>query len=258
MMELDRPRTIDALGRLGLSTYESKVFVALQALGSASAREISETIDVPRSQVYGAADELERKGLVESHQGTPKRYRSVDLDTAGEWFRDRFAETHAQAFSDLERIRNETENTGETRENVWIVRGSEAISTRVESLVDRATTRVLFATEHPSMLTEAIETRLREKAADGVSVFIATRNESIADRFRDDRITSIRYPEEWPSRPNDARGVFVDTDAILLSVIEPEPESAESVESAVWAADSKLAELFILLVSSQFELGDRA
>lgn len=253
MKEIDRPQTVNALRELGLSTYESKVFVALQALGAASARDISETIDVPRSQVYGAADELEMKGLVESSKGTPKRYRSVGLDTASEWFRDRFAETHTTAFADLERIRKRANHVDETRENVWIIRGTDAVTDRVEELIARATTRVLFVTEHSSMLTDGIEARLREQAETGVDVFVATRDSTIASRFDDDAVTTVSYPDQWPPRPHDARGVFVDTDAVLLSVLEP-TDGDETTESAVWAADSKLAELFTLLVSSQFEL----
>ena len=55
-----RPETAarTALERLGLSTYEAGVFVALEKLGRGTAREIAEATDVPRSQVYGAAEHI--------------------------------------------------------------------------------------------------------------------------------------------------------------------------------------------------------
>ncbi|PSP27801.1 hypothetical protein BRC65_04050 [Halobacteriales archaeon QH_2_65_14] len=52
---------VDGLKRLGLTTYEARVFLGLQKLGSGTANEVSDVVDVPRSQVYGAAEDLETR-----------------------------------------------------------------------------------------------------------------------------------------------------------------------------------------------------
>jgi sugar-specific transcriptional regulator TrmB len=80
---------VEALRELGLSNYEARVFVALQRLGSGTAQEVSQVSDVPRSQVYGAADDLAARGLLEVVESSPKAFRPVDLSTA----RDQLTET---------------------------------------------------------------------------------------------------------------------------------------------------------------------
>ncbi|HET7324565.1 MAG TPA: helix-turn-helix domain-containing protein, partial [Halococcus sp.] len=59
----EKDDAIAALKRLGLSSYEAQVFVALQRISRGSARDIDRVTDVPRSQVYGAAEQLEERGL---------------------------------------------------------------------------------------------------------------------------------------------------------------------------------------------------
>jgi sugar-specific transcriptional regulator TrmB len=56
-----------ALQRLGLSEYEAETFVALQQIDSGSASDVAEVSNVPRSPVYGAADDLEDRGLLDVH-----------------------------------------------------------------------------------------------------------------------------------------------------------------------------------------------
>lgn len=58
---MDDEAAIDGLNRLGLTAYESQVFLGLQKLASGT---VSDVVDVPRSQVYGAAETLEG-GLVD-------------------------------------------------------------------------------------------------------------------------------------------------------------------------------------------------
>lgn len=69
---------IGALERLGFSNYAARVFVALQQLGTGTAEAISD-VSVPRSQVYGVADDLAVRGLVEVTETTPQQYRPRSL-----------------------------------------------------------------------------------------------------------------------------------------------------------------------------------
>jgi HTH-type transcriptional regulator, sugar sensing transcriptional regulator len=89
---------IDALESLGLSNYEAKVFVALQKLGTGTARDIHGVTDVPRSQVYGAAENLQQRGLVEVQQSKPLQYRPVSLNAAKSHLRDRFERRQERTF----------------------------------------------------------------------------------------------------------------------------------------------------------------
>jgi len=88
---------------------------------------------VPRSQVYGAADDLEDRGLLDVQQTTPKRYRAVSLEGAREQLRREFEREQEQAFDALAEIEPDFADGDEPQETIWTVRGREGIDARIES-----------------------------------------------------------------------------------------------------------------------------
>ncbi|MCK4498674.1 TrmB family transcriptional regulator, partial [Candidatus Bathyarchaeota archaeon] len=62
------------LKELGLTLYESAVYMTLIERGVLSASEVSEGTQVPFSKVYEVLNNLERKGWVDVEQGRPRRY----------------------------------------------------------------------------------------------------------------------------------------------------------------------------------------
>ncbi len=59
---------------IGLSEYESKVYLSLINLGTAGARKLSINCDVPRTKVYGTLKKLIEYGLVVEIPGAPKKF----------------------------------------------------------------------------------------------------------------------------------------------------------------------------------------
>ncbi|MDS0282855.1 TrmB family transcriptional regulator [Haloarcula onubensis] len=84
--ENPRNDAIDQLAALGLSAYAARTFVGLLELGTGTAKSVSETVDVPRTRVYDAVEELSDRGLVSVEETTPKRFSSVPAETACEQF----------------------------------------------------------------------------------------------------------------------------------------------------------------------------
>jgi sugar-specific transcriptional regulator TrmB len=78
------------LQQLGLKRYEAACFVALSRLGTASAKQVAESTDVPRTRVYESIHVLEEQGLVEVHHTNPKRFRPVCLDEATHLLRNQY------------------------------------------------------------------------------------------------------------------------------------------------------------------------
>ena len=60
-----------------LNTYEAKVWLALLAKGVATAGEISDLAEVPRSRTYDVLESLEKKGFVIAKLGKPIQYIAV-------------------------------------------------------------------------------------------------------------------------------------------------------------------------------------
>ncbi|WP_436933513.1 TrmB family transcriptional regulator [Halovenus marina] len=78
----NQERAIELLQQLGLKEYEAKSFVALARREHGTAKDISETSEVPRTRVYDAVRVLESKGLVETQHSKPQVFRAVSIDEA--------------------------------------------------------------------------------------------------------------------------------------------------------------------------------
>ena len=234
----------EGLQALGLSQYEAEVFVALQRLGTGTAREVADVTDVPRSQVYGAAEGLEDRGLLEIQHSQPMRYRPVSLDEARERLEERFRRRGERTFEALADVRNDREPAGE-QEAVWSVAGREAVSGRVASLVGDATDRVVLSAD-ADYLDGSVRDALADAADRGVTVVVASADP--VDGLEDTGVTVRRLPADFAERSSEAgRLLVVDHDAVLVSVDPPKGE-----ETAIWAADTALATVLIRLADTWF------
>ncbi|MFC4548692.1 MULTISPECIES: TrmB family transcriptional regulator [Halorussus] len=221
---------VELLQQLGLKEYEAKVFAALAQVSQATAKEISELADVPRTRVYDAGEELALRGLVEVQQSNPQRYRAIPIEEAVEVIRrqyDRRFETLSETLSDLEA-------SGDTRrrpEGVWSLTGAEAIAERVAKLVESATEEVvvLFGSD-PGDAAPILE-RLGAAVDRGATVYVGSLAPDEADRRRVvDAVPGARRAdvlEELLSSPAadtaDAADigflVVADRDELLLSAV---------------------------------------
>ncbi|MEM5872973.1 MAG: helix-turn-helix domain-containing protein, partial [Candidatus Aenigmatarchaeota archaeon] len=61
----------------GLNTYEAKIWLALLAKGNATASELADLADIPRSRAYDILESLEKKGFTIMKLGKPIRYMAV-------------------------------------------------------------------------------------------------------------------------------------------------------------------------------------
>ena len=229
---------IDALRELGLPNYEARVFVALQRLGGGTAADVSEVSDVPRSQVYGAAEDLALRGLVELVESSPKRYRPVSLDAARQHLRERVEAQEQRAFRNLEAIRGE----GAERSTVDVatLRGRRPVDERVAELVDRADDLVIYLVKSPRHVTDGIATTLRERGAAGVTVTLATQHPELADRFTGDTVeVLVDDREEVESYPG--RTLLVDEATVLMSVVDDVDDPMD--ETALWTDGSRIGEI---------------
>ena len=78
----NQEQAIELLQQLGLKEYEAKSFVALARRQRGTAKDISDTSEVPRTRVYDAIRVLESKGLVETQHSNPQVFRAVSVDEA--------------------------------------------------------------------------------------------------------------------------------------------------------------------------------
>ncbi|MDY6765602.1 MAG: helix-turn-helix domain-containing protein [Halobacteria archaeon] len=253
-MSFDKSDAVDALERLGLSKYEAEVFIALQKLGTGTARDIHRITDVPRSQVYGAADGLEEIGLVEIRQSKPIQYRPVDLEEAKSRLKERIEREQNLAFEYLEDVREKHSRGEEHHEVVWTVHGRNTVSDRVKNLIGGANDRVIFGSTEVSLVNDDIRDALSEKADEGIDVMVVSKDDEVAEYFEDeDRIVFVDPPEEYDLDDYEGRVLVVDRNKILISVLGEEELPGINQETAIWSSNTGFAMVQVQIMEGWIE-----
>jgi sugar-specific transcriptional regulator TrmB len=234
------------LADLGLSTYEAAVFVALQRLGVATANELEAASGVPRSQVYGAADGLAKRGLIHTQESNPRRYRPVAVDVARERLWEPFRRRSERAFETLDELANQPSRGTDDREDVWVVESVPATTARIEDLLNSAERSVLFAVGHPTLVTDSLVETLAAAVDAGVDVRVLSRDADLLGRFVATGARLGRAPADDGTRGVVGRVLVVDDDAVLVSAYG-------GGETAIWSASSDVASLLVEIVESAVE-----
>lgn len=226
---------IEQLESLGLSVYAARTFVALLRIGRATAREISNSTDVPRTRVYDAVDELQEHGLVDVQRSTPKQFWAVSAETTGRYFDRKYTDRVnrlTDALGELSPPERSTEQRG-----VWTVTGRDTVTQRIVDFVSSAEEEVVFVTAD-ELLTDELVASLSAASDRGVSIRFAEMSDSTEREFAD-RLPEAEYFDsiwDWADTPA-GRLLLVDGETTLVSVLvdgdgdyPPEPRD----ETAIW------------------------
>jgi sugar-specific transcriptional regulator TrmB len=242
--ERRRDETVELLQELGLKEYEARCFVALTQIPAATAKEISDISEVPRTQVYDAIRVLEGKGLVEVQHANPKRFRAVDVEEGVATLRQRFDDRLDTLQTHLERldIQPETE-AAERVQEVWSLSGSEAIQSRMLDRFEAADSEVVLLVVDEDLLTTAVFERLREAVERGVDVVVGARNDAVVSRVAAELPSATVFRTElgWlvgaaeESEVAISRLALVDRTALLVSSFYPAEGTEGSEEQAIVA-----------------------
>jgi sugar-specific transcriptional regulator TrmB len=249
----DRADAIEALKRLGLSSYEAQVFIALQRLDTGTVRDVDGMTEVPRSQIYGAAEDLQERGLLDIQQSTPLQYRAVELTEARTQLRERLDREEERAFEYLESARNEFAEETESQEDIWTVQGRDTIDNRVVTLVEEADERVVFGAGDASELEDTITDALVTASERSVEVTIVSANESVRERYEDVASVVVRPAPDVPNDQRSGRVLVVDTDTVLISVLGGEEFPEMRHEAAIWSSETGFATVLVRLLDVWFE-----
>ncbi|MFB6269155.1 MAG: TrmB family transcriptional regulator [Halobacterium sp.] len=236
---MNEAAAVDALKRLGLTTYEARVFVALQKLGTGTASEIAGVADVPRSQVYGAADDLEDRGLVDVQQSDPTRYRPVDVEEARERLYRQLRSESDAAFDYLESIESEAPAEEES-ESIWTVRGSENVASRAAQLIESADSAVQYGTDDVDYLEPVVRDALADAAKGGAGVVVVSADDAVLEVVDELGVDTVPVGERKPEMRT-GRVLMVDQEAVLISV-------RGDTEAAFWSRDTGFATMLSTLL----------
>ena len=151
-------KTLDALKSIGLNLYERKIFVALLARGVATAGELSQIANVPRSRSYDILESLADKGFVVVQPSKPIRYVALAPEDAMERTKENLKRKHEEmieridsmkdspVMAELEAIYKEGLNLVQPFEMTGTLKGRHSINQHLSSLFKKATKEIKIIT----------------------------------------------------------------------------------------------------------------
>ncbi len=223
----NQDQAIELLQQLGLKEYEAKSFVALARRQHGTAKDISETSEVPRTRVYDAVRVLEWKGLVETQHSNPQVFRAVSIDEAINTLQSEYidrTESLRGALSGLEPT--DDEQTTEATHEVWSLSGDQGITSRAQQLIEGATNEVMLVVGHRSIFTAQLAEQLHAAQERGVDVIVGTVDKELRAEIQDVLpdievfVSGLNWLDQSPLPGDDtqiSRLLLTDREAILVS-----------------------------------------
>ncbi len=200
--------------------------------------------------MYGAADDLADRGLLEVVQASSKAYRPVALSTARELLTERFERETSRAFDRLESIRATDADHSDGRD-VSVLRGRQPIDDRIATLVRSADHTAVYVSPKAVSITADIADALCESGADDIDVTVVTADHSLNERFASDPITVFGMSKDNPA-DFAGRALMIDDHTVLLAA-ETEDEPVD--EEAMWTGDSSIGRILVAFMRSSMESG---
>jgi len=170
-----------------LNIYEAKVWMALLSRGVASAGEIAEISDVPRSRTYDVLESLEKQGFAIEKLGKPVKYIAVKPASILEKLKNNASKEIEERISSLENLRSTNEYSElevlykqgiapiSPADLSGAVRGSGNVDSQIREMMEKAEQEVILVTtlqalKHEQRFLRPMVDKLQKK---GVNIKIA-------------------------------------------------------------------------------------
>lgn len=243
---------VDRFEELGLTGYEARTLVALARLETATAREVAEVDDVPRTRVYDAAETLHELGLVDIKHSSPQQYTIISRESIVRKLDNRRENVISEIGDLIEQL-----VPAETRSEefgVWTVTGREAVSQRLQTFIDDADDRIVYMTVD-ELLTETDLECLRAAEERGVSVHLAGISETVQERIQDVVPAAELFETLWEWSDTPAGSLLIaDDDTALVSVrVDDGGDGVE--ETAIWGSGQRNSLVVVLRSIFAWRLG---
>ena len=139
--------TRDTLREMGLNAYEVDAYIVLLEGGQMTAMEVSREASVPYSKIYEVLNSLKQKGWVKSSESRPFKYYPVPPVEATAFTKlrleDKYQNWESSVAEELQPLYEKRELV--ERPDVLILRGQQAVLSKLEEVLKKATKEVMIA-----------------------------------------------------------------------------------------------------------------
>jgi len=219
--------TIDEVTRkilkeMGLTEYESKIYLSLLEIGAVTASRISEHANIPYSKIYEALNSLEEKGWIETQSSRPRRYYPRSPTEALEAVKLRLESTMKNWEKSVLKELQPLYDKIEVREkpDIWILRGEFNIIMKLREMLENTKIELMIAAPHlAANFLDALVPTLKKLANTGVNLLVM-----VSRNVGDDLLHEISKIAEVRMRDRMfGGGVIADGREALLLLGEDKP-----------------------------------
>ncbi len=247
---------LSQLRAFGVNSYESRLWTALLAKGTASAGELSDIANVPRSRAYDVLESLEKKGFIIMKIGKPIKYIALSPEAVLEKVKKKViveAEERTETLNKLKETDLITQlsllyNTGieavEPFELSGCLKGRKNIYEHIEQLMKASTKSININTSKTGLFRkkEAFMKIFKKAREKGVKIRISAPVSGLsADEKKE--IMNLKNLCEIKDSGADARFCIVDSKHLVFMLTDDE-EINPTFDSAIWITTPFLASAF--------------
>lgn len=253
-------KVMDSLKTIGLNKYERNLWVSLLSRGSATAGELSDISNVPRSRCYDVLESLADRGFVLVQPGKPMKYVAIQPKEALERVKKKIHEeadettekierlVKSDHIKELEKIHKDNIKTIKPEDMTGALKGRYAMLQQLETMMKNAKKTIKLMTTESGLieLTENHSNVIKRASEAGVKIQIAapvTKN-SLEHAKALSKYAQIRNTAEAENiSVVPGRVCFVDGNEFVLGLTDDE-KTHPTQDVAVWTQSAHVTTNF--------------
>lgn len=236
----------------GLNSYEAKIWTALLSRGIATAGELSDISNVPRSRSYDVLESLEKKGFIIMKIGKPIKYIAVSPKEVIERVKKKVSEEADKSLALMEELKdsNLLEELTQLHTNgidavapediTGAVKGRDSVYEHFQLMIKGAENEIILVTSEEGLVRkkDALLKSLKKASNRGVDIKIAApitnANKALAEEFKE--VGVVKALDAFT-----ARFMIVDNDQLSFMLTD-DGKVHPSYDIGVWVNTSIFAQ----------------
>jgi sugar-specific transcriptional regulator TrmB len=158
-------RAVEVLGRVGLTQYEARAYIALVTRGVGDASTVAHTAGIPRTSAYKVLESLAAKGYAQAAGGKPLLFRAKPPNDVATSLKEDIAEV----FEKLALLHRLVAEHGEPQ-LVYLLNGRERVMGKIAEMLDQSVKEFLLTTPQIAELREELAKKAASAIRRGVQV----------------------------------------------------------------------------------------
>src|SRR5208282_1200994 len=185
-------KAAEVLGKVGLTQYEARAYIALVARGLGDAATLATAAGIPRTSAYKVLESLAEKGYATPTGGKPILFRPTPpLDVA-----ETLKTAIQEVFEKLAMLHRVVAEHGEPQ-LVYLLSGREKVLQKIGELLDQSTEAFILTTPQLADLRDELGKKIQHAVKRGVRVtFITTPLQRIPEGVQFVQMVLEKGPDE--------------------------------------------------------------